>query len=282
MSNKKNFERISKIAAVAAVPKLVVSVPGGESINSNAMSVIPPHIDLNGVCYDITLLDTMNKIPDSFFDSFYSTRLPSFEAFQTGKISISSEDLYKIVQSHHSYINDVSQITGRPYDQVLMDFAQYHQSKEVFVQPTGWSAIIHKASNGFYVSGAALQSVFATATSHMSGVTGMSLVGAAPGLVIFVPLVGGVFFGSLERLAANTPAQPALVLARDACLITPKIAEIAYNEVFIGPILRKLGIDAPLNVTSMLRFGNGTKRIMGGVFNSTLSVIAGGLPNLKG
>ena len=99
--------------------------------------------------------------------------------------------------------------------------------------------------------------------------------------IIFVPLIGGVFFGSLERLAADTPAQPVLVLARDACLITPKIAEVAYNEVFVGPWLRMAGIDAPLNVTSMLRFGGGTKRIMGRVLNSTLVVISEALPNLK-
>lgn len=108
--------------------------------------------------------------------------------------------------------------------------------------------------------------------------TGISLIGAAPGLIIFVPLVGGVFFGSLERMAANTPAQPALVLARDACLITPKIAEVAYNEIFIGPLLRRVGIDAPLNITSMLRFGNGTKRIMGGILNATIATIAGAVP----
>lgn len=79
-------------------------------------------------------------------------------------------------------------------------------------------------------------------------------------------------------MAANTPAQPVLVLARDACLITPKIAEVAYNEIFFGPLLRRAGIDAPLNITSMLRFGNGTKRIMGGILNATIATIAGALP----
>ena len=112
----------------------------------------------------------------------------------------------------------------------------------------------------------------------MSGVSGIFLLGLAPGLIIFVPLVGGVFFGSLERIAADTPAQQILVLARDACLITPKIAEVAYNEIFIGLLLRRVGIDALLNITSMLRFGNGTKRIMGGILNATISTIAGTLP----
>lgn len=253
--------RISKIAAVASVPQ---------------------YIDSNGMCYDINIQPDISSIPETFFDSFYQTNLPSFRSFQTGKITLSSEDFYKVIQSHHSYINDVSQITGRPYDQVMMDFANYHKTKEFLIQPNGLSGVIHKLSNGVYVSGAAVQSAFSTATSHVSGVTGISLIGSAPGLIIFVPLVGGVFFGSLERLAADTPAQPVLVLARDACLITPKIAEIAYNEIFIGPLLRKLGIDAPLNVTSMLRFGTGTKRIMGGILNSTITAIAGAATNLKG
>ena len=253
----KDKDPISKIAAVASVPQ---------------------YIDTNGMCYDLTVHADFSTIPGTFFDSFYQTRLPSFQSFQTGKITISSEDFFKVVKSHHSYINDVSQITGKPYDQVMLDFAEYHKTKEFLIQPNGFSGVMHKLSNGAYVSGAAIQSAFATASSHVSGVTGVSLLGSAPGLIIFVPLVGGIFFGSLERLAAETPVQPVLVLARDACLITPKIAEIAYNEVFVGWWLRKIGIDAPLNITSMLRFGNGTKRIMGGILNSTIYTIAGALP----
>ena len=150
----------------------------------------------------------------------------------------------------------------------MLDFAKYHRTREFLIQPNGISGVIHKLSNSAYISGAAIQSAFATASSHVSGVTGVSLLGSAPGLIIFVPLVGGLFFGSLERIAADTPAQPVLVLARDACLITPKIVEVVYNEIFIGPLLRRFGIDAPLNITSMLRFGNGTKRIIGGLLNT--------------
>ena len=226
----------------------------------------------------VTVLSDFSIIPDSFFDSFYRTKLASFQSFQTGKITLNSEDFYKILKSHHSYINHVCQVTGKPYDQVMLDFAEYHKTKEFLIQPNGVSGVIHKLSNGAYISGAAMQSVFATASSHVSGVTGISLLGSAPGLMIFVPLVGGIFFGSLERLAADTPAQPVLILARDACLLTPKIAEVAYNEIFFGPLLRKVGTDAPLNITSMLRFGNGTKQVMGVIVNSTIATIAGAVP----
>lgn len=155
----------------------------------------------------------------------------------------------------------------------MLDFARYHNTREFLIQPQGLSGVFHKLSNGAYVSGVAVQSALATSTSHLSGIKGFALLGSAPGLIIFVPLVGGIFFGSLERLAADTPAQPILVLARDACLITPKIAEVAYNEIFIGPWLRMVGIDAPLNVTSMLKFGVGTRRIVGGILNATVSTI---------
>ena len=232
------------------------------------------------MCYDLILQTDCLKIPNSFFDSFYQAKLPSFRAFQTGKITLSSEDFSNLIKSHHSYINDVSQITGKPYEQVMLDFADYYQTKQFLIQPRGFSGVMHKLSNGAYVSGAAVQSAFATASSHVSGVIGITLLSSAPGLIIFVPLVGGVFFGSLERLAANTPAQPVLVLARDACLITPKVAEVAYNEIFIGPVFRRFGIDAPLNVTSMLRFGTGTKRIMGGILNATIATIAGAVLRL--
>ena len=74
-----------------------------------------------------------------------------------------------------------------------------------------------------------IQSVFATVSLHVFNVTGISLLGSAPGLVIFVPLVGGIIFGSLKRIEAETPVQPVLVLARDTCLIISKIGEVEYN-----------------------------------------------------
>ena len=125
-------------------------------------------------------------------------KLSSFESSTNSKITLTSDDFDSLIKSYHSYINDISEITGRPYDQVMLDFAQYHKTKEFLIQPQGLSGVIHKLSNGVYVSSAAVQSSFVTATSYVSGVTGMSLIGSAPGLIIFVPLVDSVFFGSLE------------------------------------------------------------------------------------
>ena len=133
----------------------------------------------------------------------------------------------------------------------MLDFGKYYEKKEFLTQPGG-----------------------------LSGVTGISLFGAAPGLILFVPLVGGVFFGAAERLAADTPAQGVLILARDTCLIVPKIVEVADNEIGIGRLLRICGIDAPLNVTSMLNFGAGTKRVIGGVVSSTISILTVATTNL--
>lgn len=262
---QKQATKVSKMVAIASLPAY--------------MADDMTYIDSNGLCYTLTIQKNPTSfISDDFFHQFYKYKLKSFQSFQTGKISLGSEDFARLIESHHSYINDVSQITGRTYDQVMMDFAQYHNSKELLIQPQGLSRVLHRLSNGAFISNAAIQSVFATAQSHVSGVKGMSLICSAPGLIIFVPLVGGIFFGSLERLAADTPAQPVLIIARDACLLTPKIVEIAYNEVFIGPLIRRLGIDAPLNVTSMLRFGSGTKRMMGSVLNSTLTTISNAVP----
>lgn len=127
---------ISKIAAVASVPQ---------------------YLDSQGMCYDITVQANFSTIPESFFDSFYQTKLPSFQSFRTGKITLSSEYFYKVIKSHHSYINDVSQITGKSYDQVMLDLAEYHKTKEFLIQPNGFSGVMHKLSNGAYVSGAAIQ-----------------------------------------------------------------------------------------------------------------------------
>jgi hypothetical protein len=57
-------------------------------------------------------------------------------------------------------------------------------------------------------------------------------------------------------------------------------SEKCFNDVFIGIVLRKLGIYALLNITSILRFGSGTKRIMSGILNSTLVILADAALNL--
>jgi hypothetical protein len=56
--------------------------------------------------------------------------------------------------------------------------------------------------------------------------------------------------------------------------------EVDYNEIFVGPMLRKVGINAPLNVTSLLQFGKGTKIIMGSRLNGNVNTIKHALPNL--
>ena len=128
------------------------------------------------------LLNGMEQV-----EQIYKVKLPSFEVFnQTGN----EEDLTKMIKSHHSYVNDVVEITGRSYPEVLTDFANYHKTRELLIQPRGISAITHKIVNGGFVSWGVTHTFFATTTSHISGITGMALLGAAPG----VPLVGGVFY----------------------------------------------------------------------------------------
>lgn len=242
--------------------------------------MVPSHIDSNGFCYDIKVI-TESSLDPSLIESLYKSKLPSFQSFpKTGKVVLNTEDFENIIKHHANNVKQVAEITGRSPDEILSEFAEYHKQLEFVIQPNGISGLIHKVTNGAYVSGAAVHSVVATSTSHISGITGMSRLGSSPALLIIVPLVGGIFFGSLERLGANTPAQPVLILARDACLIPLKIAEIIYNHMTIGPILRVFGIDAPLNVTSMLKFGAGTKTITGSMLNTTLNVLIGATPNL--
>ena len=59
----------------------------------------------------------------------------------------------------------------------MLDFADYHKIKKFLIQPNRFSGVIRKLSNGAYVSGAAIQSAFTTASSHVSGMTGISLLG---------------------------------------------------------------------------------------------------------
>lgn len=71
-----------------------------------AVALVAQYIDSNGTCYDITIQHNISNISQTFFDSFYQTKLPSFQSFQTGKITLSS---------------------------VMLDFANYHQTKQFLI-----------------------------------------------------------------------------------------------------------------------------------------------------
>ena len=133
------------------------------------------------------------------------------------------------------------------------------------------SSIIHELTNGIFVGGAIFYLSEVNPKIEASGVSGPSNFILFPGTIISLPLIMGMSFAFLERLVANIPIiQPIVALIRDVNLIIPKIFEDVYNQLLIGPPLRVLGIDAPLNVTSTLRFGeDGTKQL-----------IRGGTPNL--
>lgn len=49
-----------------------------------------------------------------------------------------------------------------------------------------------------------------------------------------------------------------MVVARNTCLLLLKVTKITYNNIFLGPILRMIRINAQLNISSMLQFGNET------------------------
>lgn len=82
--------------------------------------------------------------------------------------------------------------------------------------------------------------------------------------------MGEVFFTSMERLLVSRSVQSALIIANYVHLMPLKLAQIIYNELVIGIILCKIGVDSPLNVISMLRFSMGTKKIMTIELNTTI------------
>ena len=49
----------------------------------------------------------------------------------------------------------------------MIDFADYQKNREFLVQSNGVSEVLHKMSNGAYVSRASVQSAFAILLHHM-------------------------------------------------------------------------------------------------------------------
>lgn len=52
----------------------------------------------------------------------------------------------------------------------MLDFVEYHKTKEFLIQLTRFSGVIDKLSNGAHVSGAIVQLPFAMAISHVSSI----------------------------------------------------------------------------------------------------------------
>lgn len=242
-------------------------------------SSLPPltgYMNFDGQCIPMNMLDS---VPNEHIEMFYKDMFPSFQSFEaTDKILINQDDFKNLITGHETYVQDVARLSNRPREQVMIDFANYHGKKEFLIQPAGFSGIIYKVSNLAYVCGSTASTCVTVGASHLSKVTGLGLLGANPTMAISVPLAGGVFFAGCERLLANTWLQPGCIVARDICLIPPKLAEVFYNGMFPGPFLNWLGIDAPLNVTSVLQFGAGTKIVLGTAVNGTLSAIRSASP----
>jgi len=259
-SNKKNKKQLNytknKIAQLAS-----------------STLVVPSYIDTNSQCFQI-----LDSLPSSYIESFYQSQLSSFQPYSTGNIVVNQTDFQTLLTSQFRYADDVGHLSGRGQEQVMLDFANYHSNKTFVIQPDGISGIIHRGTNLFCLSGSVTQSYTAITTSQLSGVTGFSLLGAAPILAFSLPLMGGIFFAGCERLAADTVLQPVLIVARDVCLIPTKFFELAYNEILVGPVLRTMGIDAPINISSALKFGAGTRTVLGKAVNGTVKALANAGP----
>lgn len=67
---------------------------------------------------------------------------------------------------------------------IILDFAEYHKTKEFLIQPNGLSNIIHKLRNGVYVLGATVQLAFVITTSYVSNVNSIHLTSLALELIM--------------------------------------------------------------------------------------------------
>lgn len=242
-----------------------------------ASSVIPPYLDLADSCQLLVQdlngynIDHVEQYLTNVFTEFPSCKLHN----ASNTILMNPQDFSEMMRSHGSYIQDLSLITNRPQEEIMNDMRHFWTSRKVVLQPGGVSGVIHRLSNGAFGVASMSGTLQMVGTSHLSGVTGGALVAANPALsIIGIPLLGGVFFAGCERVCHNTPLQPAFAVARDICLIPPKIVEISYNSVIATGLKYAFNIDAPLNLTSILRFGNGTAVVMGKAIHATIENVS--------
>jgi len=249
---------------------------------ATASSVVPPYLDLvdsygHPKCQ--LLVQNLNGYTIDHVDQYLTNTFAEFPSCTlhntSNTIVMNAEDFSKIIQSYGNYIQDLSLITNRSQEEIMKDMMHYWTNKKVVLQPGGVSGVVYTLSNGAFGVASLSGTLEMVGASHLTGVTGGALVAANPALsFIGIPLLGGVFFAGCERICHNTPLQPAFAAARDVCLIPPKIVEIAYNSVIATGLKYAFNIDAPLNLTSVLRFGSGTAVIMGKAIHATIESVS--------
>lgn len=256
----KNFSKRS--AVIRRERSITIKIPSTMIMTFSSIAFVdsnPNFFDVNGQCFPLNTV-VQQLIAEEKIVACLSDTFKSFTYYpKTKVISILDKDLTAFLVNKNGTTTRFLESLGVKDLEGISCLAKFVDDKKVVVERSGFAGVFHKFVNGAFVSGGAITTFTTTAASHVSGVTGLPLIVATPGIVIFTPLVGGIFFASLERLADSTfigpVACPALAVARDICLIIPRIAEITLNHVFPGPLLTALNIDAPLNVTAYLRFG---------------------------
>ena len=204
-----------------------------------------------------------NLASDEVLSSFLHQNFPSYKiCSETNKLILTDKDTLKFITEFTNSTELTSKL-AKTLDTTEVDATvrmfNHLKKHDVLIQPTGLNALLHQTQLWATAGGSAVHSFLVTGGSQVSGITGLPLVTTNPMLVLTIPTTGAIFFAGMERVCAGTPAGKAFGLLRDGCLLPLAFGQTLYNHLIAGPILGRVGIDAPLNLTSYLQFGAGIK-----------------------
>lgn len=257
-----------------------IKIPSTMKMTLSSLAIETSFFDVDGKCFPIDPIDTIisKMIADEKVVKCLSNTIESFEYYpKTGVISILDKDLTALALNKNGMATQVCKALSVEGLEGVASITRFADDKTLVLRRSGFSGAFHKFVNGAFVSGSAISTFTTTAASHVSGVTGLPLIVSTPGIIIFTPMVGGLFFGSLERLTAGTLFGTVFGFSRDVCLVIPRIAEVTLNNVFPGPLFQLLSIDAPVNFTAYLRFGESYETVPDEVKKNILATIVGKL-----
>jgi len=220
------------------------------------------------------------------FSSCLSKRFPSYSMCKsTNKIIISDKDLSKFTNNSTEFINELSKTFSISEEKATFKILEHFQKHDVFVRPTGISWFVHRTQLLAAGPGSACHTMLATASSHMTSLTGLELLSANPVLLITIPTTGALFFAGAERVFAGTLIGKGCGVLRDGCLLPLALGQTIYNKILILPAFGLLNVTVPpLNLTSYLKFGEGIKNADSPAFRKLIGEMAGNLVSrvLKG
>jgi hypothetical protein len=207
-----------------------------------------------------------------YFEEYLKKNFTSFENHtSTGIIKIDAPEVVDFLNNFETHLGQISKDLCLKPSEAINLMSNELEARKLLIKPVGISGVFHKTQLLFVGASSSIYSSYGVAMSSMTGTTGLSVLHATPLLCLTVPTLFGIGFGACERVFYGSPAGNVSGVLKTAFLTPLWCTEHLYNNL-VSPVFSLVGVDAPLNFTSYLKYGvgilpNSSKKVMSTIQN---------------